>query len=133
MTTPVLWREDDPEVFRGTILAAAGRLGVQPLAVEKDYWVCEALWAITTKHPGEVVFKGGTSLEKLGIIRRFSEDLDLLVVGHYPSKNAEQRTADPARFHRGGNRFGTDRGDRRRQLRLVPPLRLSQSTAGASR
>lgn len=38
-----------------------------------------------------MVFKGGTSLEKLRIIRRFSEDLDLLVIGQYPSKNAEQR------------------------------------------
>lgn len=91
MTDSTLWRDDDPEVFRATILAAAERLGVQPLAVEKDYWVCEALRAITTARPGEVVFKGGTSLEKLRIIRRFSEDLDLLVVGQYPSKNAEQR------------------------------------------
>lgn len=86
-----LWRDDDPEVFRDTILAAAERLGVQPLAVEKDYWVCEALRSITTAHRDEIVFKGGTSLEKLRIIRRFSEDLDLLVIGQYPSKNAEQR------------------------------------------
>ncbi|WP_245650252.1 nucleotidyl transferase AbiEii/AbiGii toxin family protein [Millisia brevis] len=86
-----LWRDDDPEVFRGTILIAAERLGVQPLAIEKDYWVCEALRAITTVHVGEVVFKGGTSLEKLRIIRRFSEDLDLLVIGRYPSVNAEKR------------------------------------------
>jgi predicted nucleotidyltransferase component of viral defense system len=64
------------------------RLGVQPLAVEKDYWVCEALRAIVTTHPREIVFKGGTSLEKLHIIRRFSEDLDLLVIGQYASKNA---------------------------------------------
>lgn len=64
---------------------------MQPLAVEKDYWVCEALRSITAAHPGEVVFKGGTSLEKLRIIRRFSEDLDLLVIGRYGSKNTEQR------------------------------------------
>jgi hypothetical protein len=38
-----------------------------------------------------VVFKGGTSLEKLGIIRRFSEDLDLLVIGKYPSSRAAER------------------------------------------
>lgn len=91
MTDSTLWRDDNPGMFRDTTLAAAERLGVQPLVVEKDYWVCEALRAITTAHPGEVVFKGGTSLEKLRIIRRFSEDLDLLVVGQYPSKNAEQR------------------------------------------
>ncbi|MGB4779392.1 hypothetical protein [Microbacterium sp.] len=53
MTDSTLWRDDDPEVFRGTILAAAERLGVQPLAVDKDYWVREGLRAITTAHPGE--------------------------------------------------------------------------------
>ena len=88
---PTLWRDPDPVVFRATILVAAERLGVQPLAVEKDYWVCEVLRAIATAHPGEIVFKGGTSLEKLRIIRRFSEDLDLLVIGRYPSKRAEQQ------------------------------------------
>jgi hypothetical protein len=86
------WRDAEPATFAGTILAAAEQLGVQALAVEKDYWVCEALRAITRAHPGEIVFKGGTSLEKLRIIRRFSEDLDLLVVGSYESNRATERT-----------------------------------------
>jgi len=81
MSTPMLWREEDAEAFRGTLVIAAERLGVQPLAVEKDYWVCQALRAMSSTHPGELVFKGGTSLEKLRIVRRFSEDLDLLFVG----------------------------------------------------
>lgn len=85
-----LWREAEPEVFRGAVLAAAERLDVLPLAVEKDYWVCQTLRSVVTAHPNEVVFKGGTSLEKLGIIRRFSEDLDLLVVGDYASVNAQK-------------------------------------------
>jgi hypothetical protein len=83
-----LWRDDDPEVFKATIATAAEQLGVQPIAVEKDYWVCEVLRAIVGAHGDEVVFKGGTSLEKLRIIQRFSEDLDLLVVGTYGSKSA---------------------------------------------
>lgn len=70
----------DP-VDGGAILAAVEGLGVQPLAVEKDYWVCEALRSIVAAQPGEVVFKGGTGLDKPRIIRRFSEDLDLLEVG----------------------------------------------------
>lgn len=132
MTEPGVWRDADPELFRGTILAAAERIGVQPLAVEKDYWVCEALRAITTAHPGEVVFKGGTSLEKLRIIRRFSEDLDLLVVGQYPSKNAEQRAlrnllrsaaeatgAEPTEVRAGGSS-----GSYHRSGYLSPPLEL---------
>jgi hypothetical protein len=58
------------------------------LAVEKDYWVCEVPRAIVAAHPGQVIFKGGTSLEKLTITQRFSEDIDIIVVGEYTSKNA---------------------------------------------
>jgi hypothetical protein len=86
------WRDAEPVQFAATILAAAEQLGVQPLAVEKDYWACEALRAITLSHPSQVVFKGGTSLEKLRLIRRFSEDLDLLVVEEYASKRAAERS-----------------------------------------
>ena len=86
-----VWRDDDPEIFKATVATAAEQLGVQQIAVEKDYWVCEVLRAIVGAHRDEVVFKGGTSLEKLRIIQRFSEDLDLLVVGNYGSKNAAKR------------------------------------------
>jgi Nucleotidyl transferase AbiEii toxin, Type IV TA system len=85
---PPLWRDENAEVFAATVRAAAEQLDIQPLAVEKDYWVCRALQAVEDHAPGEIVFKGGTSLEKLRIVQRFSEDLDLLVVGEYPSKNA---------------------------------------------
>lgn len=77
-----VWRDEDPEVFKATIATAAEQLGVQSIAVEKDYWVCEVLRAIVGAYGDAVVFKGGTSLEKLRIIQRFSEDLDLLVVGN---------------------------------------------------
>ena len=33
----IRWRDADPAVFRGAILAAVEGLGVQPLAVEKDF------------------------------------------------------------------------------------------------
>ncbi|MCI1747779.1 MAG: nucleotidyl transferase AbiEii/AbiGii toxin family protein [Acidipropionibacterium sp.] len=91
MTVLPSWRASDPDGFAEVVGTAAQQLGVRPLAVEKDYWACEALRAITVAHPGEVVFKGGTSLEKLRIIRRFSEDLDLLVVGKYGSNRAAER------------------------------------------
>jgi hypothetical protein len=83
-----LWRESDPDTFKATVVVAAERLDIQPLAVEKDYWVCEVLRAIVAAHPGQVIFKGGTSLEKLRITRRFSEDIDIIVVSEYPSRNA---------------------------------------------
>ena len=75
------WREANADIFQPTVARAAQDLGIPALAVEKDYWVCEALRAIEAAHPGVTVFKGGTSLEKMGIIARFSEDLDLIVTG----------------------------------------------------
>lgn len=61
---------------------AAGRLGLAPLIVEKDFWVCWTLghiFEIEAVAP-HVVFKGGTSLSKVfGAIQRFSEDIDLAV------------------------------------------------------
>lgn len=51
-----------------------------PALIEKDYWVTEALRVIAATHPEGVIFKGGTSLSKAwGLIKRFSEDIDLLI------------------------------------------------------
>ena len=61
---------------------AAGRLGLVPLIVEKDFWVCWTLARIfeTPALVPHLVFKGGTSLSKVfGAIQRFSEDIDLAV------------------------------------------------------
>lgn len=75
------WREENARIFQPTVARAAQNLGIPALAVEKDYWVCEALRTIEAAHPGLTVFKGGTSLEKMGIVARFSEDLDLIITG----------------------------------------------------
>jgi hypothetical protein len=83
-----IWRDENLRDFDATVATAAEQLGVQPLAVEKDYWVCRALQGIEREYPGAVVFKGGTSLEKLRLVQRFSEDLDLLVVQSVDNKNA---------------------------------------------
>lgn len=65
---------------RDAFAIAAGRRGLLPLLIEKDFWVCwtlERLFGL----PGlgeHLLFKGGTSLSKVyGVIRRFSEDIDL--------------------------------------------------------
>ena len=58
------------------------RLDVQPLIVEKDFWVCWMLQQIFQSSPAgaHLVFKGGTSLSKVfGAIKRFSEDIDLSI------------------------------------------------------
>lgn len=59
---------------------AAARLGVLPVIVEKDFWVCWLLARVFAAPTlgADVVFKGGTSLSKVfGVIQRFSEDVDL--------------------------------------------------------
>jgi predicted nucleotidyltransferase component of viral defense system len=44
--------------------------------VEKDYLQHIVLGAMSRRVGGALVFKGGTALQKLGVIQRFSEDLD---------------------------------------------------------
>jgi len=125
-----LWREENPDVFAATIVTAAEQLRVQPLAVEKDYWVCEVLRTIAAHHRDEIVFKGGTSLEKLRIIKRFSEDLDLLVLGEFPNvrtaKRAMLTVLETAASTMGGNytdrKSGGRLGTATQTARLALPL-----------
>lgn len=124
------WRNSDVRQFDATVLAAAESLGVQPLAVEKDYWVCRALRAIEAHRPDEVVFKGGTSLEKLRIIQRFSEDLDLLVVGDLPALSDAKRVmkalcevaADEVGGQLDDRRSGGHAGAATQRAYVSPPL-----------
>ncbi len=64
-------------------LAAANRIGAPVNHVEKDFWVCWTLNALYRERPvggPRLLFKGGTSLSKAyGLIRRFSEDIDITV------------------------------------------------------
>lgn len=72
-----------PAEFQALRDSAAERLGVATGAIEKDYWATEVLRSACSRDHGAtgVVFKGGTSLSKAyGIIERFSEDVDLLIV-----------------------------------------------------
>ena len=71
--------QDRRDVFH----TAAGRLDTLASYVEKDFWVCIVLDALFNGRPEDqprVLFKGGTSLSKgFGLIRRFSEDIDVVV------------------------------------------------------
>lgn len=64
---------------REALVVAADRSGRPVHLLEKDVWVVWALAALYGSPLGEhLVFKGGTSLSKAyGVIRRFSEDVDL--------------------------------------------------------
>ena len=67
--------------WQESLRAAAADLDIDVIAVEKDYWVCQVLRGIAESERGQtVVFKGGTSLEKLRLTERFSEDIDALVL-----------------------------------------------------
>ena len=74
-----LSERDRRDVFE----SAARRLDTLPGHVEKDFWVCLVLDTLYNRLPDghpRLLFKGGTSLSKaFGLIRRFSEDIDLVV------------------------------------------------------
>jgi hypothetical protein len=66
----------------GLFTATAQRIGPTPQNVEKDFRVCWTLDALFNGLPDgpRLLFKGGTSLSKgFGLIRRFSEDIDVTV------------------------------------------------------
>lgn len=82
---------DEPD-FGGAVEAAAKANGLSdPAFVEKDYWVTELLRFLAAEYPHDITFKGGTSLSKgYGIIKRFSEDVDILVLPDRGSSNRER-------------------------------------------
>jgi len=59
----------------------SNKTGMPAFAVEKDWWVTQALTIIFEMEAGQhLVFKGGTSLSKAWkLIQRFSEDVDLAI------------------------------------------------------
>jgi hypothetical protein len=75
------------------LLAAAGdQLGLRTGVVEKDYWLTQALRGMQRSHPHAFIFKGGTSLSKAyGLIERFSEDVDILLLEDGLSKSGREK------------------------------------------
>lgn len=74
---------NNEEDFRDAIQATAEKLKIRDIFVEKDYWVTFVLKELSKSDlKDDVVFKGGTSLSKaFDIIDRFSEDIDLVLLG----------------------------------------------------
>lgn len=73
---------ENKELFTQAIRFTAQEMNIPDIYVEKDYWVTYVLRTIFTDEIGkEAVFKGGTALSKcFGLIDRFSEDIDLVVL-----------------------------------------------------
>lgn len=67
--------------FQDLVRITADRTGLPPAAIEKDYYVVGALRILTGEMSDQFIFKGGTSLSKgWDVIKRFSEDIDILFV-----------------------------------------------------
>lgn len=66
---------------RNLFSAVAARTGLQPVIIEKDWWVTQILRAVySLSYAQHIQFKGGTSLSKCWkLISRFSEDVDLAI------------------------------------------------------
>lgn len=71
-----------PAERRDYFAAAAERIDTIQQAIEKDFWVCRVIDAMfdgLSTRP-KLFFKGGTSLSKgYGLIKRFSEDIDIVI------------------------------------------------------
>lgn len=65
--------------FIELVTVVADSMGIDPMLVEKDYWIMHTLWGL--KAQGfQFELKGGTSLSKgFGVIERFSEDIDIRI------------------------------------------------------
>ena len=65
--------------FDQLLAVVANDRGLDPMLVEKDYWIMHSLWGLQAQ--GFVFeLKGGTSLSKgFGVIHRFSEDIDIRI------------------------------------------------------
>lgn len=72
----------DKHLFEAAIRSTSKKFGIPEIYIEKDYWVTNALKSIfESEIASEAVFKGGTSLSKcFGMIERFSEDIDIVVI-----------------------------------------------------
>lgn len=82
-------------IFRNT----AQKMGLHESIIEKDFWVCLTLDYLfhQCEWKDAFIFKGGTSLSKCyGLIRRFSEDIDLIldwrVLGYGANEPWEKRS-----------------------------------------
>ena len=70
------------EAQRRTVFEqTAIRIKLPVASIEKDFWVTEILNILfSLPYADKMVFKGGTSISKVwGVIRRFSEDIDIAI------------------------------------------------------
>ena len=84
----------DEKIFQEFITLTASELKINPIFVEKDYWITLVLSRLAkSKYVNESVFKGGTSLSKgSNLIERFSEDEDIAIINDKGKTGNEIKT-----------------------------------------
>lgn len=86
-----MYLHENPGQFEFVVTAVANACGKPVPFVAKDYYVTLVLRE-TLARDSQLVFKGGTSLSKCyGIIKRFSEDIDLGIEEDHASEGQRKR------------------------------------------
>ena len=90
------WRlREHPDAVAAGAARASQQTHIPMTHIEKDFWVTEALRGAarcTAETTVTAVLKGGTSLSKaFGLIHRFSEDVDVIVIASGESKGTDDR------------------------------------------
>lgn len=68
------------ELLADLCLEVSATEGVQPFAVEKDFYLTRLIWALAQQFDDRLLLKGGTLLSKVDLgYRRMSEDVDLVI------------------------------------------------------
>lgn len=83
---------EDKKFFADSVFAASEYFEINPVFIEKDYWITRSLKLMAQfDSDNRAIFKGGTSLSKAHAIgTRFSEDIDIAIVDA-ASLNGNQR------------------------------------------
>jgi hypothetical protein len=92
------WAQASSKDREALFIETAAKKNISPEIVEKDFWVCWTLLQVSRLIGlPKLIFKGGTSLSKaFGIIKRFSEDIDLVINRHELGFNDDTDPANQA-------------------------------------
>lgn len=70
----------DPQVLADACRQEAARQGLDPLIVEKDFYLTRLIWALAQERGPRLLLKGGTCLSKCDLgFHRMSEDADFVI------------------------------------------------------
>jgi predicted nucleotidyltransferase component of viral defense system len=112
-------------VNRGELRRYVGIAGHTLGHVEKDYLQHIVLAAYSRSLAGHLVFKGGTALQKRGVVPRFSEDLDFTMTGEVEMSRLQRTAVQALEAYTYPARTDSEKGDGRGmsfRLRIEGPL-----------